>query len=60
MAKKELTFSCKVIFKDENRVVDWEDLTEEEKENCRKTWSERLSQTVSDYYSNHLDQFERL
>ena len=38
----------------------WDDLTEEQRENYKKRMSENASRVMSQYYSEHLEQFERL
>ena len=43
---------------DETRL--WDDLTDKEKEEYKKRMSANLSQRLSDFYSAHLDYYERL
>lgn len=59
MKKKELTARCFMEFED-GRVVPMEELTEEEKEYAFSRMRKRLSRVMSLYYSEHLDEFERL
>lgn len=34
-----------------------ESLTREQKEHCKRVWSERLSRVSSAYYSNHPEEY---
>lgn len=38
----------------------WEELTEEQIRRFRENAAKRLSQTMSDYYSRHPDEYARL
>ena len=60
MASKTIPFRIfiKDTATDETRL--WGELTEEEKEEYRQRMAENLSRRMSDYYSAHLDEFERL
>lgn len=55
---KKLTVRGFVVMGD--KTVPIESLTPEELENLRNKWAERLSKGLSEYYSQHLDEFERL
>lgn len=59
---KNKTIPFRIFIKDtatdETRL--WDDLTDKEKEGYKKRMSENLSQRMSDYYSAHLDEYERL
>ena len=62
MAKESKSIPFRIFVKDtvNGETYAWEDLTEKEREKYRQRMSENLSRRMSDYYSNHLDQFERL
>ncbi len=62
MAKEAKSIPFRIFMKDNytGETYAWEDLTEEQREKYRQQMSENLSRRMSDYYSNHLDQFERL
>ena len=38
----------------------WDDLSEKEKDSFRERMSQNLSKRMSDYYSAHPDEYERL
>ena len=38
----------------------WDDLSEKEKDSYRERMSQNLSKGMSRYYSEHLEEFERL
>ena len=44
----------------DGRVVSVDDLTLDEIERCRKSMRERLSRTMSDYFSQHIDEYIKL
>lgn len=61
MPKKfEFTYTVKIELAPGEEPVPWDSLTEEKKQECLKIMSENISRTASAYYSNHLDEFERL
>lgn len=55
---KELTCTASVIIGD--RVVDWNDLTEDEHAQIKKNMCSRLSTVMSEYYSLHPQQLASL
>ena len=57
--KNDLTFVCYVL-KENGEAVPFESLTEEEWENFRQNMARRLSRAMSDYYTQHPDEFARL
>lgn len=58
----EKPLSFKIFIKDTEKgeTYAWDDLTEEQKEYYRQKMKENLSRRMSDYYSHHLDEFEKL
>jgi hypothetical protein len=60
MANKTIPFRIfiKDTATDDTRL--WGELTEEEKEGYKKRMSKNLGQRMSDYYSAHPDEYERL
>lgn len=62
MAKESKSIPFRIFIKDTNmsETYAWEDLTENRKEEYRRHMSENLSHRMSDYYSSHIEQFERL
>ena len=57
--RKELGFVCYMILED-GSTVPFEDLTEEQRRRFRENAAEQLSQRMSDYYTQHPEEFERL
>lgn len=57
--KRELTFACFVTMPD-GRVRSVEDLTPEEKTEWQRRMLRRLSEDMSDYYTQHPEQYARL
>ncbi len=52
MAKRPpLTVKCFVMFED--KTIEWDEMTEQEEKKLREGWSERLSNVMSDYYTQH-------
>ncbi len=58
MAKKQLTATVSVIIGDEIKPI--EELTKDEKEQMLFNMRERLTETMSLYYSNHIDELRKL
>lgn len=56
---KELTFACMLLYED-GRAVPFEELTEDELKRWRENAARRLSESMSDYYTQHPDEFARL
>lgn len=56
---KDLTVTMSVMFED-GSIVPFEELTPEQLEFCRERWKANLSSRMSAYYSQHLDEFEKL
>lgn len=56
---KELTFACMLLYED-GRAVPFEELTKEEIQRFRENAARRLSQNMSDYYTQHPEEFARL
>ena len=57
MAKrKELTYCCMVEI-DGAEAVPLESLTPEQLAYCRRVWTERIAQTVNDYYRKHPEEY---
>jgi len=59
MAKKPFTFEFKISI-DGEPPVDMDTLTPERKAYALEKMRDRLSRNMSDYYTNHLDEFEAL
>lgn len=59
MAKK---IPVRIFIKDTdtNEIRNWDDLSEKEKDSFRARMSENLSYRMSQYYSENIEQFERL
>lgn len=57
--RKELTCVSFVVFPD-GRTVPVRELTEEERAQWHRSMSERLSEAMSDYYTQHPEEFARL
>ena len=61
MARRAKELTCEIFLKDDDgNITPWDSLTEEEREAWRQRTIERLSRTMSAYYSQHLEDFERL
>lgn len=58
MKKKPLTWEASVIIED--KIILWNDLSEEQKEKIIQKMSERLSVVMSEYYSNHPEEYAKL
>ncbi len=58
MAKKQLTATVSVIIGDEIKPI--EKLTKEERAQMLSNMRERLTETMSLYYSNHIDELKKL
>lgn len=56
---QEITYACFMHMKD-GRIVPLEELTPEEKERCMNSMAERSSRVMSEYYSNHPEEFDKL
>lgn len=59
MVRKPLTCAGYITLKD-GRTIPVEDMTAEERERVNKSVNERLSRVMSEYYSLHPDEFEKL
>ena len=57
--KSELTFAVYMILED-GSTVPWEELTEEQIRRFRENAARRLSETMSDYYTQHPDEYRAL
>ncbi|MBQ9719385.1 MAG: hypothetical protein IJV64_01690 [Oscillospiraceae bacterium] len=57
--KKELGFACYLILED-GRAVPWDELTPEQLRRFRERATQRLSERMSDYYTQHPEEFDRL
>lgn len=55
---KELTFTINVIIN--NQTKPFEELTASEQTDFKKSMTQRLSDTMSRYYSNHIDEYKKL
>jgi len=53
---KEITFTNYISIDGAEPVL-MDSLTDEQKEYCEKKMLDRLSRNMSDYYSNHMDEF---
>lgn len=62
MAKKEKTIPFRIFIKDTatGETFKWDELSETEKDGFKARMSENLSKGMSRYYSEHLDEYERL
>ena len=61
MAKgKPIKVNCFMHFTESDRTVPIEELTSEEREYSSKKMAERLSRTMSNYYANDREAFDRL
>ena len=59
MARKELTGRCFIEINGA-APVPFDSLSAEEKERVMATWSERLSRTMSAYYTNHPEEYSKI
>lgn len=59
MARNDITGRCFIEI-DGAAPVPFDSLSSEEKERVFAIWSERLSKTMSDYYSNHPEEYSRI
>ena len=59
MANK-ITYTCFVEYSDTGEVKPLADLPQEEKDRLGKLWGRRMGKALSDYYSAHPHEFERL
>ncbi len=59
MPKTEYTVKC-FLHRENGEIVDFDSISEEEKKDVFASWSERLSENMSRYYSQHLDEYEKL
>lgn len=57
--KKELSFVCYMILED-GSTVPFEDLSEEQLQRFRKNAAQRLTERMSDYYTQHPEEFAML
>lgn len=60
MANKPLTVRIFIKDTSTDELFRWDDLTETEKNNYRQRMADNSSRMLSDYYSAHPEQFERL
>ena len=62
MAKREKTIPFRIFVKDTatGETFKWDELSETEKNGFKARMSENLSKGMSRYYSEHLDEYERL
>lgn len=62
MAKREKTIPFRIFIKDTatGETFRWDELSETEKNGFKARMSENLSKGMSRYYSEHLDEYERL
>lgn len=62
MAKASKSIPFRIFMKDNNtgETYAWESLSEEQKAHYIEQMSENGSRIMSDYYSSHIEQFERL
>lgn len=58
MKRKPLTCEAYMIMGDE--IIPWDDLSEEQKEEIKQKMSQRLSVVMSEYYSNHPEEYAKL
>lgn len=56
MAEKKLGFVLYLMDREQGTVQEIKEVPDEVKEK----WSERLSQTMSEYYTQHMDEYVRL
>ncbi|MBQ8503029.1 MAG: hypothetical protein IJ491_01995 [Clostridia bacterium] len=59
MAKTEYTVKS-FLDKENGESVDFYSITQEEKKDVFASWRKRLSENMSRYYSQHLDEYEKL
>ncbi len=59
MARKELSGRCFIEINGA-AAVPFDSLSAEEKNRVMEIWSERLSQTMSAYYTNHPEEYSRI
>ena len=59
MANK-ITYTCFVEYSDTGEVKPLADLPQEEKDRLGILWGRRMGKALSDYYSTHPLEFERL
>lgn len=62
MAKREKTIPFRIFVKDTatGETFNWDGLSEAQKDGFKARMSENLSKGMSRYYSEHLDEYERL
>jgi hypothetical protein len=62
MAKREKTIPFRIFIKDTatGETSKWDELIEEQKNGYKARMSENLSKRMSQYYSENLNEFERL
>ncbi len=62
MAKKDETIPYRIFIKDTStdETFNWDDLTEDMEAEFKNRMSENLSRRMSQYYSEHPEQYERL
>lgn len=57
--KDDLTFVCYLILED-GTTVPWEETTEAQRKRFRENATKRLTQRMSDYYSQHPEEYAKL
>lgn len=62
MAKREKTIPFRIFIKDTatGETFKWDELSEEQRIGYKARMNENLSKGMSRYYSEHLDEYERL
>ncbi len=58
-ASGQLTYRFSVKTED-GSIIPWDSMTEERKAECRNIMLDNLSRHMSDYYSAHPDEYEKL
>ena len=57
--RRKLNFVCYMILED-GSTVPFEDLTEEQRRRFRENATQRLSEHMSDYYTQHPEEWKKL
>lgn len=57
--KDDITFVCYLILED-GTTVPWEETTEAQRQRFRENATKRLTQRMSDYYSQHPEEYAKL
>ena len=59
MSRNEVTYSCHLI-KEDGTTVNFADLPPDEKQALRRKFGQRMANSMSEYFSQHPDEFAAL